>query len=120
MKGKTNPQCRLFHAMAAEFSRLVKFDGRRWKPESWKRILVEAWIQTEKEAADASGLPDPYPELVMLKEGLQGGTLVQLGAQVRRLTKDQMTDLIDSTYALGYECGIDWVEIDECISDYND
>lgn len=100
---KTSPQNRLFHAQARDFAQQVVFAGRRWREESWKRLLLEAWVNAEREEAYATGKADPFPGAVMLTEGLDRHTIVQLGVQVRRLTCEQMSNLIDCTFALGAE-----------------
>lgn len=105
---KTVQQNRLFHAQVADIARQVRFAGRLWREESWKRLLVECWVNVERNEARANGWPDPFPELVMLVPGLDGETIVQLGAQVRHLTKEQMAGLIESTFAFAAEHDVVW------------
>lgn len=110
MTRKTSDQNRKFHAMAADIASQVEFAGRKWRPESFKRLLISLYVETERNEARANNLPDPFPEPAMLIEGLDGETIVQLGIQVRRLTKAQMQGLIECTYAFGNEKEVIWSE----------
>lgn len=103
MTEKTSLQNRLFHAQLADIARQVRFAGRRWRPESWKRLMIEAYCNAENDEARAEFLPLPFPDLVMLVEGVDGQSIVQLGTQQRRFTREQMAGLIESVYAFGAE-----------------
>ena len=110
MSEKTSPQNRLFHAQVEDIARQVRFLGRRWKAESWKRFMVESWVNVENSYATARREPLPFPEPAMLVPGVDGETIVQLGVQVRRLTREQMSNLIESTFAYGAMKGVVWSE----------
>lgn len=113
MTRKTVQQNKLFHAQVADIASQVRFAGRLWRPDSWKRLLVQAWVDAERADAKAMGRPDPFPQPAMVIEGLDGETIVSLGIQVRRLTKAQMGRLIECTYAFGAEKGVIWSEGDD-------
>lgn len=108
MIARTNDQNARFHAMTMDIARQVVFASRKWKVESWKRLLCEAYINVERNEAIANGNPDPFPGLVMLIEGIDGETVVQLGQQTRKLTRAQMANLIEATMAYGSEMGVEW------------
>lgn len=108
MIAKTSQQNKLFHAQCRDIARQLKFAGRYWREESIKRLLIEAWINVERNEALANGNPDPFPGLVMLIEGIDGETVVQLGQQTRKLTRAQMGNLIQATEAYGSEMGVEW------------
>lgn len=103
MSPKTGLQGRLFHAQVDDIARQVRFAGRRWRSTSWKRLLVESMVNVVNGEAQARGEALPFPEPAMLVEGVDGETIVQLGAQVRCFTRGQMSDLIESTFAFGAE-----------------
>lgn len=46
----------------------------------------------------------------MVMIGVDGESLVTLGEQTRHFTKQQMSDLIESTMAFGSEQGVVWSE----------
>ncbi len=104
MTAKTSRQNRQLHALLADIAAQVKWRGRYWQPESWKRLIVESYITIERDDAREMGMPDPFPGgPVMLLEGLDGRTIVQLGQQTRSLTKGQMQGLIECTMAFAAE-----------------
>lgn len=112
MIARSSRQNRAFHAMASDIAAQVKWNGRYWRAESFKRLLIEAYINVERNDAIANGNPDPFPGAVMLIEGIDGETIVQLGQQTRKLTRAQMAGLIQSTEAYGAEMGVIWSEGD--------
>lgn len=99
-----------FHAMVDDIARQVKFCGRRWRAESWKRILIECWLNVERDEAEAKGDPDPFPDASMLVMCPDGRSIVYLGKQTRTLSSAQMSDLIESTAAFGAEMNVVWSE----------
>lgn len=99
-----------FHAMIDDIARQVKFAGRYWKPASWKRLMVQAYVNIEREFAEAIGDPDPFPGPSMVIVGIDGESVVTLGEQTRRFTAEQMAGLIESTYAHFALSGVVWSE----------
>lgn len=110
MIARTSQQNRMWHSMLSDIARQLRFNGRKWKAESWKRLILESYVNVERNEALANGNPDPFPGLVMLIEGIDGETVVQLGQQTRKLTRAQMGNLIESTYAYASERGVIWTE----------
>lgn len=109
---------RLFHAQCRDIAQQLRFAGRYWKEESWKRLLIAGYVQAEREEAEANGWPDPFAGLAMLIPGLDGETIVQLGVQTRRLRKDQLSALVECTFAYGAENGVKWTD-QELIDEQN-
>lgn len=103
-------QNRKVHAMIADIAAQCLFQGRRWRAESWKRLLIEAYVNTVKAEARANRQKNPFPELSLLVEGIDGETVVQLGVQTRTLSREQMSDFVESMYAYGTEKGVAWSE----------
>jgi hypothetical protein len=109
---RTSQQNRIFHALISDIAQQLSFAGRRWKAESWKRLIIESFINVERNEAIANGNDDPFPGLVMLVEGIDGETVVQLGQQTRKLTRAQMANLCEATFAYGAERGVEWSTLD--------
>lgn len=84
--------------------------GRRWRASSWKRLLVEAYANVERDEAEARGDPDPFPDKTMLVVGLDGGSIVHLGEQTRHFTRAQSAAFVESIYCYGSEQGVIWSE----------
>jgi hypothetical protein len=99
-----------YHAMIDDIARQCSFIGRRWRPSSWKRLLCEAFVNVERDDAEARGDPDPFPERTMLLVGLDGGSIVHLGEQTRHFTRAQSNAFVESIYAYGSEQGVTWSE----------
>lgn len=112
MIARSSLQNRLFHAQIRDIAAQLTFAGRRWTEESWKRLMIESFINVERNEAIATGKDDPFPGLVMLVEGIDGETVVQLGQQTRKLTRAQMANLCEATFAYGAERGVEWSTLD--------
>lgn len=108
MVDRTIPQNRHFHALIDDIARQVPFCGRRWKSDSWKRLLVACFVQIERDDAEARGDHDPFPEPAMLVEGLEEGVVVQLGVQTRAFSKEQASLFLEYLYCYGAEAGVTW------------
>lgn len=108
MVERTIPQNSHFHALIDDIARQVLFCGRRWKPDSWKRLLVGAFVQIERNEAEARGDPDPFPEPSMLVEGLEEGVVVQLGVQTRAFSKERASLFLEYLYCYGAEENVTW------------
>jgi hypothetical protein len=105
---KSRLQEKKYHAMIADIASCCYFRGRKWRPASWKRLLVEAYVNVERDQARASGAPDPFPGAVLLIEGLDGNSIVALGEQTRTFSKEQSAAFVESLYAYGAENGVTW------------
>lgn len=103
-------QCK-HHAMIADIAAHCTFAGRRWRPESWKRLLVESFINVERADAASRNDDDPFPGQVMLAEGLDGESIVQLGEQTRAFSRRQASAFVEALYAYGSERDVVWSEV---------
>lgn len=67
----------------------VQWYGEWYNEDEWKQIFT-AFIRKQK-----------------IAPGLEGG-MVLIGLSTQKMSKQQMTDLIDLIYAFGTERGVDW------------
>lgn len=101
-------QQKKFHAMIGDIAAHCVFAGRRWRPDSWKRILVAAYVDVERDDAEARGDPNPFPDRTMLLVGIDGGSVVHLGEQTRYFSRAQTAGLIESFYSYGCTNNVPW------------
>lgn len=92
LPGRTIEQNDKMHAMLSDISR-AKPQGRNMPPHKWKGVFM-----------DAIGCK---PEWI---PSLDGESIVCTGYRSSRLTKAQMSDLIEQMYAYGAEHGVVWTE----------
>ena len=87
---RTNDQNAKMRAMISDISR-AKCEGRMWIPETWKcGLMALAGHQSRFEnGLDGTG---PFPS----------------GFHSSRLTKEQMSDLIEVMYDYGARHGVEW------------
>jgi hypothetical protein len=78
-------------AMLSDIAR-AKPQGRELTTDKWKSLFM-----------DAIGVPAAW------EPGINGG-VVNVGYRSSRLTKEQMSDLIEQMYAYGAEHGVEWTE----------
>lgn len=78
-------------AMLSDVSR-AKPEGRKHGPEVWKALFMQACGHAVQFVNGLDGLPFPA------------------GFRSSRLTKGQMSDLIEFIYAYGAEHGVEWSE----------
>lgn len=57
---KSREQEEKYHAMIGDISRQMLYHGEKLDQESWKRLLVEAFVQVMREMAQAENKPDPF------------------------------------------------------------
>lgn len=81
-------------AMLSDIAR-AKPQGRELTTDKWKALFM-----------DAIGIPADW------EPGINGG-IVNVGYRSSRLTKEQMSDLIEQMYAYGAEHGVEWSEPQE-------
>jgi hypothetical protein len=79
-------------AMLTDVS-LARPEGRKWTPETWKCAFLHA-----------------LGHQVQFAEGLDGTGPFPLGFSSRRLTKKQMSDLLEVIYEYGSRHQVDWSE----------
>jgi hypothetical protein len=88
---RTNEQNNKMWAMLSDISR-AKPEGRELTTDKWKSLFM-----------DAIGIPADW------EPGISGG-VVNVGYRSSRLTKEQMSDMIEQMYAYGAEHGVEWTE----------
>jgi hypothetical protein len=88
---RTDIQNRRLWAMLGDISKQVEHFGLRYEPEAWKLIALAA-----------------LGKEVRMAPALHGNGLVPLGISTRRLTKSEMSDLIESLFAFGSDKGVIW------------
>jgi hypothetical protein len=88
---RTTEQNDKMWSMISDISR-AKPDGRMHTPEVWKALFMKA-----------------CGHAVQFEHGLDGEPF-PIGFRSSKLTKQQMSDLIESIYAYGAEKGVIWTE----------
>jgi len=91
-----------FHAMFTDISRQCEFMGHKWKPDDWKRLLVDLFAKTMRNL----GTPLHHDGRVI--PSLDGTGVVQLGIQTKQFWKKEASDFIEFLYAYGAENGVIW------------
>jgi hypothetical protein len=82
-------------AMLSDVAR-ARPEGRTWPPETWKAAFMSA-----------------LGHEVIWQPGIEGGAPFPAGFRSSRLTKPQMSDLIELIYAYGARHGVVWSESQE-------
>jgi hypothetical protein len=90
---RTNPQNRLMWAMLGDVARQVDWHGQQLDSEDWKHIF-SASLNNQR------AVP-----------GLSGGFVV-LATKTSRMTKQEMSDLIELMHAFGAERHVIWSKTD--------
>lgn len=99
-----------YHAMIGDIARDCEFMGKKWDRETWKRLLLDAYVRVARNIAYAEGRPDPFPDQSHVIPALDGHGFVQLGVQSRSFKVKQAADFIEYLYAYGSEQGVRWSE----------
>jgi len=94
--GRTTDQNRLLWACLRDVSKQVEWFGEYLPPESWKDIFTAAQKK----------------ERVRYVPGLEGG-VVMTGAHTSKMSKAELTELIDLIYAFGADKDVDFTETGE-------
>lgn len=97
---KKREQEEKYHAMIRDIAKQCTFMGRKFDGESWKRLLVDAYVRVARENAIAEGKPDPFKGQGGVIPNLDGTGFVQLGVQTRGFTIKQASEFIE--YLLDY------------------
>jgi hypothetical protein len=105
---KTRGQEERYHAMVGDIARQCEFMGRSWDEESWKRLLIDAFVNVKRDEARAAGEPDPFRGQGQVVPSLDGERVVQLGVQSRGFSKAQGSDFIEFLFAWGAERSVCW------------
>jgi hypothetical protein len=88
---RTSDQNAKMWAMLSDIAR-AKPEGRDLTTDKWKALFM-----------DAIGIPADW------EPGINGG-VVNVGYRSSRLTKEQMSDMIEQMYSYGAEHGVEWTE----------
>ena len=89
--GRTLDQNAKMHAMLSDISRAMP-EGRKHTTDTWKALVMHACGHECQFEIGLNGQPFP------------------VGFRSSRMTKAQMSDLIDWMYAYGAEHGVEWSE----------
>ena len=85
----------LLHALITEMAAQLEWDGKKRDVETWKRLLVAAWMRAE-------GKP------IEILPALDGHGVELIPVRTSGLGKRACADLIEFIYAWGAEQGIRW------------
>lgn len=88
---RTNDQNAKMRAMLSDVSRQVKMNGIFYSPEDWKCRFMDAC------SFKARWIPD-----------LEGDGMINAGYRSSRLSKAQMSDVIEAMYEYGARHGVRW------------
>lgn len=104
---KSRDQEEKYHAMFSDVARCCDFNGMKLPAESWKRLLVEAFVQVKREEARGTGQPDPFPRGRVLPS-LDGLRIVQVEVLTRTFKKREASEFIEFLLAWGAERDVHW------------
>ena len=99
-----------YHAMMGAIAKQCGYHGKKLHKESWKRLLLEAFVYIVREEAKAQGKPDPFPCAGELLPSLDGMRIVQVEVLSRGLTVGLASLLIEYLFAYGAENGVVWTD----------
>lgn len=85
----------LLHTLITELARKLEWAGKKRDVETWKRLLVAAWMRAE-------GKP------VEILPALDGHGVELIPVRTSKLGKRACADLIEFIYAWGAEQGVRW------------
>jgi ABC-type Fe3+ transport system substrate-binding protein len=86
----------LMWSLLTQISRQVEWFGKKRSPEDWKDLTTAALRGAE------------------FVPGVMPGTIVPLGMRTSQMTKDEISELIESLYAFGAEKGVKFRELELC------
>jgi len=92
---RSSDQNRKLHAALQDISKQVQWSGQRWQVEDWKRLLTGAWMR-------ARGQP------AVMVPAIDGAGVDVLYRHTSRLSKEEMSDLIDYVMAWGSSQNVEW------------
>ena len=90
--GRTIPQNDRMWAMLTDVAKQVEHNGRRWTPDQWKQLFMNACGHEAHFMPGLSG--EPFPA----------------GFRSSKLSKEQMGELMDFIDAWGTQQGVKWSE----------
>lgn len=95
---RTLEQNAALHAAIADIAGQVKWHGERMDVEDWKRLLTAAWARAEREP-------------VKLVPALDGQGFDVLYRRTSRMSKRELSSLLDYLHAWGAEQGVKWSDV---------
>jgi len=94
---RTNPQNDLLHAALADIARQVTWHGVKFNTTTWKRLCVASWLREKGE----------QPELI---PALDGAGFDVIYEQTSKMTKKQLSELMEWIFAFGAKHGCEFKE----------
>jgi len=101
---KSRAQEALYHCLFSDVARQLDFMGEKRDAETWKRLLVDAFVRVKS----AEG--DPVQGTGSIIPNLDGSGFVQLGVQTRRFSKKHASEFIEYLYSFGADRNVQWSE----------
>ena len=95
---RTLDQNAALHAALSDIARQIEWHGERMDIEDWKRLLTAAWARAERQP-------------VKLVPALDGHGVDVLYRRTSRMTKKEVSSLLDYLHAWGSEMGVRWSDI---------
>lgn len=86
------------HAAISDIARQLEWHGERMDLEDWKRLLTAAWCRAERQS-------------VKLVPALDGQGFDVLYRRTSRMTKKEVSSLLDYLHAWGTDMGVRWSDI---------
>lgn len=99
-----------YHAMIDDISKCVRLNGNFEELETWKRLLMHAFVNVMRDDAKATGKPDPFDGLGRVMPSLDGREIVQIGVPTSGMTIALASQFIEHLYAYGSERDVVWTE----------
>lgn len=94
---RSTVQNALLHAVIADISKQVKWCGKKFDLDTWKRLCVAAWLRERNET----------PDLIPALDGKGFDVIYQPTSKLSIL---ECSQLIDWCYAFGAEQGVEFSE----------
>ena len=90
---KSRPQEEKYHAIIGEIAKQAQHMGATWDAETWKRLLVDKYCRE-------IGLNS------QIMANLDNNSIIQLGIQTRKFTKEQASEFVEFLLAWAAENGV--------------
>jgi hypothetical protein len=103
---KSRSQEEMYHGIISTISKSATFLHERRDPETWKRLLVDAYVKEARLEAKAGGLGDPFAGHTFWLPSLDGSSIVPMGVRTRHFSKSQASEFIEYILAFSAENGI--------------
>lgn len=109
-QNKNRAQENKIHAMIGDIAKQCQFMDRRFCTDTWKRLLIAAYVLVARENATAEGAPDPFRGKGEILPSLDGKGFVQLGVPSSGFTISQSSEFIEYLYSYGESNDVRWSE----------